>query len=181
MVSKRRTQSRFSLRVRMKRSTQPLPSGSRTKAGELDAEEGDLALEVVGDELAAVIVAQLQAARDPLGEGAERMADGGGDCATITAASSSPTTSNARSLSSASRAGPPSCASPRAKRCVEGFIRTLKENLLWVRRFDTIEDLRLALHAFKDIYNRTWIVERHGCQSPAAVGRHSLRRSPAAA
>src|SRR3954452_2884274 len=34
-VSKVRTQSRFSFRVRMKRSAQPLPSGARTKAGEL--------------------------------------------------------------------------------------------------------------------------------------------------
>src|SRR4051812_18344009 len=34
-VSKRRTQSRFSFRVRMNRSAQPLPSGSRTNAGEL--------------------------------------------------------------------------------------------------------------------------------------------------
>src|SRR3954447_20649896 len=34
-VSKRRTHSRFSFRVRMNRSAQPLPSGSRTNAGEL--------------------------------------------------------------------------------------------------------------------------------------------------
>ena len=34
-VSKVRTQSRFSFRVRMKRSAQPFPSGARTKAGEL--------------------------------------------------------------------------------------------------------------------------------------------------
>src|SRR3954454_15671392 len=34
-VSKVRTQSRFSLRVRIKRSAQPFPSGARTKAGEL--------------------------------------------------------------------------------------------------------------------------------------------------
>src|SRR3954452_2314979 len=34
-VSKRRTHSRFSFRVRTNRSAQPLPSGSRTKAGEL--------------------------------------------------------------------------------------------------------------------------------------------------
>jgi hypothetical protein len=40
-----------------------------------DAEEGDLPLVVVGDELAAVIVAQLQAARDPLGERAEAGTD----------------------------------------------------------------------------------------------------------
>jgi len=58
---------------------------------------------------------------------------------------------------------------PEGNGCVERFIRTLKENLLWVRRFATIEDLRLALHAFKDTYNRTWIVERHAYQTPAAV------------
>ena len=55
---------------------------------------------------------------------------------------------------------------PEGNGCVERFIRTLKENLLWLRRFDTIEELRLALHAFKDTYNRTWIVERHGYQTP---------------
>ena len=72
MVAKRRTQSRFSFRVRMKRSTQPLPSGSRTKAGELAMpRKASSGLVVIGDELAAVIVAQLQAAGDPLGEGAE--------------------------------------------------------------------------------------------------------------
>jgi putative transposase len=58
---------------------------------------------------------------------------------------------------------------PEGNGCVERFIRTLKENLLWVRRFATIEELRLALHAFKDTYHRTWIVERHGYQTPAAV------------
>src|SRR3712207_1923290 len=35
MVSNERTHSRFSFRVRMNRSAQPLPSGARTKAGEL--------------------------------------------------------------------------------------------------------------------------------------------------
>jgi transposase InsO family protein len=58
---------------------------------------------------------------------------------------------------------------PEGNGCVERFVRTLKENLLWLRRFDTIEDLRLALHAFKDTYNQAWIVERHGYQTPAAV------------
>ena len=70
---------------------------------------------------------------------------------------------------------------PEGNGCVERFIRTLKENLLWVRRFDTIEELRLALHAFKDTYNRTWIVERHGYQTPAAVRAAQLAPLPAAA
>ena len=70
---------------------------------------------------------------------------------------------------------------PEGNGCVERFIRTLKENLLWVRRFDTIEELRQALHAFKDTYNRTWIVERHGYQTPAAVRAAQLAPLPAAA
>jgi transposase InsO family protein len=70
---------------------------------------------------------------------------------------------------------------PEGNGCVERFIRTLKENLLWVRRFDTIEGLRLALHAFQAIYNQTWIVERHGYQTPAAVRAAQLAPLPAAA
>ena len=35
---------------------------------------------------------------------------------------------------------------PEGNGCAERFIRTLKENLLWVRRFETVEELRLALH-----------------------------------
>jgi putative transposase len=70
---------------------------------------------------------------------------------------------------------------PEGNGCVERFIRTLKENLLWVRRFDTIEQLRLALLEFQRIYNQTWIVERHGYQTPAAVRAAQLAPLPAAA
>ena len=70
---------------------------------------------------------------------------------------------------------------PEGNGCAERFIRTLKENLLWIRRFDTIEELRQALHAFKDTYNRTWIVERHGYQTPAAVRAAQLAPLSAAA
>jgi transposase InsO family protein len=70
---------------------------------------------------------------------------------------------------------------PEGNGCAERFIRTLKENLLWVRRFATVEDLRQALHAFKDTYNRTWIVERHGYQTPAAVRAAQLAPLPVAA
>jgi putative transposase len=44
---------------------------------------------------------------------------------------------------------------PEGNGCAERFIRTLKENLLWVRTFDTVEDLRQALIAFRDTYNAT--------------------------
>ena len=36
---------------------------------------------------------------------------------------------------------------PESNGCAERFIRTLKENLLWVRHFETIEQLRHALLA----------------------------------
>jgi putative transposase len=49
------------------------------------------------------------------------------------------------------------------------------------RHFATIEDLLLALHAFKDAYNRIWIVERHGYQTPAAVRAAHIAPLPAAA
>lgn len=58
---------------------------------------------------------------------------------------------------------------PEGNGCAERFIRTLKENLLWVRHFATVEELRLALQAFKDLYNQTWIIERHGYKTPAQV------------
>jgi transposase InsO family protein len=58
---------------------------------------------------------------------------------------------------------------PEGNGCAERFIRTLKEQLLWIERFATVEELRQALLAFKDRYNREWLLARHGHRSPAAV------------
>ena len=52
---------------------------------------------------------------------------------------------SASSPSSASRSAPAFVREPEGNGCAERFIRTLKENLLWVRCFATIEDLRQAL------------------------------------
>jgi putative transposase len=70
---------------------------------------------------------------------------------------------------------------PEGNGCAERFIRVLKENLLWVRRFDTVEELRLALQAFRQTYNRTWIIERHGYLTPAQVRADQLDELPMAA
>ena len=69
---------------------------------------------------------------------------------------------------------------PEGNGCAERFIRTLKENLLWVRRFETVEELRLALQRFRQTYNRTWIVERHGYRTPAQVRAAQLEQPMAA-
>ena len=60
---------------------------------------------------------------------------------------------------------------PEGNGVAERFIRTLKENLLWVRSFDTIEELRLALLEFKRTYNEQWMLEKYHYQSPAQVRR----------
>jgi len=60
---------------------------------------------------------------------------------------------------------------PECNGCAERFIRTLKENLLWVRHFKTIEDLRLALLEFRETYNEKWIMQRHGYKTPAQFRR----------
>jgi putative transposase len=57
----------------------------------------------------------------------------------------------------------------------------LKENLLWVRRFDTVEELRLALLAFRQTYNQSWIIERHGYKTPAQIRDDQIGPMPMAA
>jgi transposase InsO family protein len=66
-------------------------------------------------------------------------------------------------------------ASPEGNGCAERFIRTLKENLLWVRPFQTIEELRQVLLAFRETYNTTWLIERHGFLSPDEYRRRQLQ------
>jgi len=58
---------------------------------------------------------------------------------------------------------------PEGNGCIERFFRTLKEQLLWVRHFSTVEELRQALIAFKETYNREWLIARLGYRSPAQV------------
>ena len=66
-------------------------------------------------------------------------------------------------------ASPSFVREPEGNGVAERFIRTLKENLLWVQRFETIEELRLALIEFADWYNTHWLVARHRHRTPAQV------------
>ena len=66
-------------------------------------------------------------------------------------------------------ASPSFVREPEGNGVAERFIRTLKENLLWVRHFETIEELRLALLDFAGWYNTHWLVARHGHRTPAQV------------
>ena len=79
------------------------------------------------------------------------------------------------------RSSPSFVAVPEGNGCAERFIRTLKEQLLWVEHFETVEELRQALLAFKQRYNQHWLVERHGHRTPAAVREALSPRTGAAA
>jgi putative transposase len=70
---------------------------------------------------------------------------------------------------------------PEGNGCAERFIRTLKENLLWVGTFRTVEELRLALIAFRQTYNERWLIGRHGHRSPAQFRRDQMDTLPLAA
>jgi putative transposase len=66
---------------------------------------------------------------------------------------------------------------PETNGVAERFVNTLKEQLIWVQHFDTVEQLRLALLAFKGRYNHGWLVARHGYRTPAAVRADLLSRA----
>ena len=70
---------------------------------------------------------------------------------------------------------------PEGNGCAERFIRTLKENLLWVRTFETVEELRLAVLEFRKIYNEQWIIQRLGYQTPAQARRNACKSNGKAA
>ena len=70
---------------------------------------------------------------------------------------------------------------PEGNGCAERFIRTLKENLLWLRAFDTVEELRRALLEFREAYNSTWLIERHGFRPPDAIRQEQLQPAALAA
>jgi transposase InsO family protein len=69
---------------------------------------------------------------------------------------------------------------PECNGCVERFIRTLKEQLLWVRTFQNVEELRQALAEFRNRYNQRWIVQRLGYLTPAQARQQLLALGAAA-
>jgi putative transposase len=69
---------------------------------------------------------------------------------------------------------PASVREPEGNGCIERFFRTLKEQLLWVRDFTTLEELAQALEEFRQRYNDHWLVERLSFQSRGRLGERLL-------
>lgn len=69
---------------------------------------------------------------------------------------------------------------PEGNGCIERFWRTLKEQLLWLHTYATLDDLNQALQDFRDRYNHQWLIQRHGHRSPTAVRKSLLGQGLAA-
>jgi transposase InsO family protein len=55
---------------------------------------------------------------------------------------------------------------PQTNGVVERFHRTFKEQVVYGRHFRSTEDLREAVKAFIDLYNREWLLEKLKYRSP---------------
>jgi transposase InsO family protein len=78
------------------------------------------------------------------------------------------------------KSSPSFVRSPEGNGISERFIRTLKEQLLWIRRFKNVEELRKALQEFRRIYNEQWMVQRHRFLSPNRIQEEYLANQMAA-
>ena len=66
---------------------------------------------------------------------------------------------------------------PETNGCAEKLIQTLKEQVLWIERFETFEQLRAAVRAFARVYNHQWLLERHDYRTPIEAHEHLLRQA----
>lgn len=55
---------------------------------------------------------------------------------------------------------------PQTNGVAERFYRTLKEQVIYGRTYRNIEELRIAVAAFIELYNQLWLVEKLGFRSP---------------
>lgn len=58
--------------------------------------------------------------------------------------------------------------------CAERFVRTLKEQCLWAKLYEDIDELRAAVAEFVERYNSQWLIERHGHHTPREAYRARL-------
>jgi hypothetical protein len=65
---------------------------------------------------------------------------------------------------------------PETNGCAERWIRTLKEQCLWVQLHDTVEELRQAVAGFVERSNSSWLIQRHSHQTPKEPIRQLKRQ-----
>src|SRR5262249_24635712 len=74
-------------------------------------------------------------------------------------------------------AAPAFVGEPECNGCAERFMRTLKEQCLYLHQFRDLEEAREIIGAFIARYNAEWIVERLGYRTPAQARRDALREA----
>jgi putative transposase len=63
---------------------------------------------------------------------------------------------------------------PECNGVIERFMRTLKEQCLYLHRFESLDQARALIAAFIERYNHEWLIERLGHRTPAqARAEHS--------
>ena len=63
---------------------------------------------------------------------------------------------------------------PETNGVAERFIRTLKEQIVFGRIFQDIEEVRTAVRTYFDRYNQHWLLEKNGYRSAAETRRNSM-------
>ena len=58
---------------------------------------------------------------------------------------------------------------------IEHFMRTLKEQCLYLHRFQTLEEARGVIAEFIARYDREWLIERLGYRTPVQARRDTQR------
>jgi putative transposase len=76
------------------------------------------------------------------------------------------------------RSTPSYVGEPECNGVAERFMRTLKEECLYLHDFESLEEAREEIGEFIERYNRGWLLERHGYRTPAQV-REQLTRMAA--
>jgi len=66
---------------------------------------------------------------------------------------------------------------PECNGIAERFMRTLKEQCLYLHQFRDLEEARQVIGAFIERYNTEWIVERLGYRTPAQARRDALQEA----
>ncbi len=66
---------------------------------------------------------------------------------------------------------------PECNGIMERWIRTLKEECLYLYDFETLAEARQVIGEFIEAYNREWLIERHGHRTPTDVRRALTKKA----
>jgi transposase InsO family protein len=75
------------------------------------------------------------------------------------------------------RSTPSYVGEPECNGVAERFMRTLKEECLYLHDFESLEEARHVIGKFIERYNRGWLLERHGYRTPAQVREEFIRKA----